>query len=103
VQQRARRRSARQDEPAERRQLTLEPIDRLLEALDVGFCDRGLGHAVRDPRRRIGQARPEREEILLNLLECAPEVRIETGGARGAKARGVLSKSDVSPASPVFV
>ncbi len=36
VQQRAGGRSAGQDEPAQRRQLRLEPIDRLLERLDVG-------------------------------------------------------------------
>ena len=38
VQQRAGRRSAGQDEPAQRRQFGFEPIDRLLEALDVGLA-----------------------------------------------------------------
>ncbi len=86
VQQRARRRSARQNEPAQRRQLCLETIDRLLEPLDVGVGDRRLRDALRDARRRIGEARPEREQILLHRLDERRHVGVHASRPRGAQA-----------------
>ena len=65
VERGAGRRAAGQDEPPQRRQLVLEPIDQPLEPRDVVVDERGFGDAGGDLVGRIGELGAEREEIAL--------------------------------------
>ena len=87
VQQRTRQRPARQDEPAQRLELGLEAIDRLLQALDVGLLHRRLGDTTGDALRRVGQSRADGKKFLLNRLERSGQIGIEPGRSRGAERR----------------
>ncbi len=87
MQQRPGRRSARQNEAPQRRELRLQAIDRLFELVDLVIGDRGLGHTSGDSRRRVGQPRPDRKQVALDRLEDPADVRVDPGGARGAEAR----------------
>ena len=83
----ARRRpgAAGEDEPAQRRQFGLEPIDRAARAGDVGVGDHRLRDAGRELVRRIGQLGAEREQVALNPDERLVQVGVEARGAREAE------------------
>ena len=87
MQRRPSRGAARQNEPAQRRQLRFEPIDQLFEPLDVSVAERRLADARRDPIARIGKLRTEGEEVLLNLDERLVQISVEAVGAHQAKPR----------------
>jgi hypothetical protein len=67
--------TAWQDEVRERREAGLEPIDDLLEALDIGVLQDRLRHAGGNLVVRIGEPGAEREEIALNRRERVGNVR----------------------------
>ena len=69
VQRRACRSAAGQDEPAERLKFRFGLIDPRLEPADVVSAERRLAHAAGDTCVRIGQPRPEGEQIVLQLDE----------------------------------
>jgi hypothetical protein len=58
-----------QDESAQWRQIGLESIDPVFEALNVRIRDGDLRHALGDFFRRIGEPRSDRKQIFLQLLE----------------------------------
>jgi hypothetical protein len=80
VEQRSRERAARQDEPAKRRQLAFQPIDRLLETLDVGLLHRCLVDAPRDTLCGIGQSRTDGEQLFLDRLDRTRQVIVQARG-----------------------
>ena len=81
MQERARRRSARQNESPQGRQLRLEPIDGRFEALHVGWRHGRFRHPVGDPGRRVRQLGSNREEVPLNPFERRRKIGIDAGGA----------------------
>ena len=86
VQRRARRAAASEDEPTERGQLGFVPIDKLLEPHHIVVSERGFGHASGDLFTRIGQLRPEREEIALQANEFVRDFTVGARGTRQAQA-----------------
>ena len=74
MQQRARAIAAGQNKAAQRRQLGLETIDPVFEALNVGIGHGRLAHPLRDFFGGIGKARAYREQILLQVLEEAGHI-----------------------------
>ena len=66
---RAAGRSAREDEPSQRRQLRFERIDPLLQPRHVVAGHRRLPDTLGDAMRRIGEPRADGEEITLDSLE----------------------------------
>ena len=75
----------------ERGQIGLEPIDQLLEALDVGVVKRRLRDARRDPVGGIGEPGAEREQIALDLDERVADVG-EPGAVRMARSTTASAK-----------
>ena len=78
---RARGTAARQDEPAQRRQLRLVPIDQLLEPRHIVVPKRGLRDAGGDLFTGIGELRAEREQVALETHELGVDFGV---GARRA-------------------
>ena len=122
MQQRAGAIAAGQNEAAQRRQLGLEPIDPVFEALDVGVGDRGLGDALGDllgrDRRAARRARTDlsaaaraarRRRRRARFARARPEAGVQLvdvavrGDARIGLRHAVPPNSDVPPASPVRV
>jgi len=78
--------TAGQDEVRQRREGHLEPIDELLEAIDIGIPKRHLGDAWRDLIAWIGEPGAKRKQIALNLHERGGDVR-EQPAVRGRADR----------------
>jgi len=78
--------AACEDKPSERGKIGLEPIDELLEALDIGVMKRRLRDAGRNPVGRISQPGAKRKQIALDLHERVADVR-EPGAVRAAAQR----------------
>ena len=64
------------NEAAQRWQLRLRAVDPPFQPRHIVGRHRRLGDALRDPVRRIGKTRPEREQIALNLFDHGGELRI---------------------------
>jgi len=75
------------DKMRERGEIRLEPIDQLLEALDIGVMKRRLRDAGGDSVGRIGKTGAQRKEIALDLDERAADVG-EPGAVRVAAQYG---------------
>ena len=84
--------AAREDKMRERGEIGLEPIDQLLEALDVGVVKRRFRHAGGNPIGRIGEPGPERKQIPLDLAERVADIGIP--GALGTAVQRGDSKPD---------
>jgi hypothetical protein len=80
VQRRTRRRSAREDESAQRRKGCFEPIDRQLEALNRVAANRDFFDARSDTSGGIRKARAKGEEILLQRFDQRPDLVIDATG-----------------------
>ena len=74
VQRRARLDAAREDKMRERGEIGLEPIDELLEALDVSVMKHRLRDAGSDLLGGIGKPGAKRKQITLNLHERVADV-----------------------------
>jgi hypothetical protein len=79
--------AAGQYEVRQRREVGLEPIDELLEALDIGILEDRLCDAGRNPVVRIGEPGAKREQIALNLPDRAGNVRERRAVGAGAQRR----------------
>ena len=79
--------AAREDKMRERGKIRLEPIDQLLEALDIGVMKRGFRDAGGNPVGRVGEPGAERKQIALDLNESLADVG-EPGTVRMAAQRG---------------
>jgi hypothetical protein len=62
-------------------------VDRVFEPLNRGVADVDLLHARRNPRRRIGQPRTEREQVLLQQLNQRRDLFVHARRAGRAQAR----------------
>ena len=80
-----RRRPAREDEPAQRRQRSFEPIDRQLEALDAIAADHDFFDARGNARGRIREAGADGKQVLLQPLDGRADFFIDAGGTGGAQ------------------
>ena len=80
-------RAARENEAAQRRQLGLEPIDQLLEPLDVGIDQLRFRHAIRNLIGRVRELRAEGKEIALKANELGGEPGVQIGRAGQAEPR----------------
>ena len=120
--------AARKNKMRERRKIGLEPIDELLEALDIGVMKRRLRDAGGNLVGGIGEPGAKRKQIALDLHERVADVG-EPGAVSAAPSEArakpsqalssstspyastraslfetrVPPKSDVSPVSPVRV
>jgi hypothetical protein len=79
--------TTREDKMRERGKIRLEPIDQLLEALDIGVMKRHLRDAGGNPVRRIGEPGAKRKQIALDLHERVADVG-EPGAVGMAVQRG---------------
>ena len=66
--------AAREDKMRERGEFGLEPIDQLLEALDIGVMKRRLRDTGGDLLAGIGEPGAKRKQIALNLYERVADV-----------------------------
>jgi hypothetical protein len=87
MERRAGRRSARQNEEVQRRQLAVQALHQRVEPRDVGGGDERLGVAIRQPLGRVGELSADREQIALNLEERRVDVGIDREAADVAKPR----------------
>ena len=78
--------AAREDKMRERGQIGLEPIDQLLEAVDIGVMKGRFRDAGRNPLARIGEPGAKRKQIALNLDQRLAEVG-EPGAVRTTAQR----------------
>ena len=81
VQRRTQRRTAGEDEAAERREFLLELVDQLLEPDHIVIGDHGFRHSRRQLVGRIGELGAECKEVALNLLQGFVQRRVEWGCA----------------------
>jgi hypothetical protein len=79
MEQRAWNASARQNEPSEWGERRLEPVNPLLETLNIAIADSHLRHALRDPFAGIREARADRKQIALNLGDQPCRIRQKDG------------------------
>jgi hypothetical protein len=92
VQHGAGRDATREDKMRERGEFGLEPIDQLLEALDVGVMKRRLRDTGSDLLGGIGEPGAKRKQIALNLHERVADIGIP--GALGTAVQRGDSKPD---------
>jgi A/G-specific adenine glycosylase len=93
----ARRAAASQDEPPQRRQVGLVPIDQLFEPSNIVVSKRSLGDTGSERVPRIGQLRAERKEVFLESNEVAGDFVVGARRARQAQAGVQLVDVSVRP------
>ena len=79
--------AARQDKVRQRSEVGLEPIDELLEALDIAILKDRLCDAGRNPVVRIGEPGAKRKQIALNLHDRTGDVRKRRAVGAGVQRR----------------
>jgi hypothetical protein len=75
--------AAWKNESAKRRQIGFEAIDPAFEPLSIGIADRGLRSAVRNLLGRIGEARTNGKQVVLQtaqqLADIGGQIRLRQG------------------------